>query len=142
MGKTIEVRISGTLTVEFVGEDAVNLIAKDTKEPLDVGTCHQGHPTPSLMELWNNSCDPLPKATKMTDKRQRKWRSRYHEMPTVDYWTRVIKRMAASPFLRGDQSPSSWRATVDFLLRPDTHVKVSEGIYDERRNKERVLVVS
>jgi hypothetical protein len=39
--------------------------------------------------------------------------------------------MAASKFCCGD-SDRGWSADIDFFLKPDTHVKVNEGKYDDK----------
>jgi hypothetical protein len=39
--------------------------------------------------------------------------------------------MDASPFCRGETGDRGWRASFDFLLKPDTATKVLEGKYDD-----------
>lgn len=98
---------------------------------------------PDLVSLWNENCGVIPKAMKLTAKRRDKWRARWNEYPVEAYWISVVSRMALSPFCRGETT--SWKASVDFLLQPDTHVKVMEGNYDrgpDARRKTRAEDVS
>jgi hypothetical protein len=85
--------------------------------------------TPPLKELWNTYCGALPKITTVTDKRQKAWIARWGSKPDFGYWVGVVQKIANNPFCCGEND-RDWRATVDFLLRPDTHVRVSEGLYD------------
>lgn len=84
---------------------------------------------PDVAELWNANCSPLPTVKAVTPKREKKWRARWREKPDGGYWASVVQRLAGSPFCRGE-SEGGWKATLDFLLQPDTHVKVMEGKYD------------
>lgn len=83
-----------------------------------------------LVDIWNEHSGPLPKVKKLSTKRRRTAKVRCREEPDPEFWRDVIKRMAASPFCRGEVK--EWRADFDFLLQPDTHVKVIEGKYDAR----------
>lgn len=40
-----------------------------------------------------------------------------------------MDRVRASPFLRGDND-RGWRASLDFLLKPESFAKLMEGAYD------------
>jgi hypothetical protein len=91
---------------------------------------HAGAPTPDeLVQVWNNNCGALPKVERLSSKRVRKAKSRLREEPDISYWEKVITRMAQSNFCQGEKG---WIANFDFLLQPDTHVKVMEGKYDNR----------
>lgn len=81
-----------------------------------------------LFELWNANCGSLPKAKSMTKKRAAAVRARLKEKSDRDYWQSVISEMAQSDFCNGKNS-QGWTASFDFLIKPDTHVKVSEGKY-------------
>jgi hypothetical protein len=90
-------------------------------------------PTPDeLLDLWNENCGPLPKAQKLTNVRKKSAKARLHEKPDLEYWKSVIKTLATSPFTSGTND-RGWLANIDFMLRPDTHVKVSEGAYTARK---------
>lgn len=91
------------------------------------------------MAAWN-ACAPsaLPIWRELTPKRRKLARQRLRErrIGGPDGWAAVIRRIAESSFCRGDVPPSGsrttpWRATPDWLLRPDTATRVLEGQYDD-----------
>ena len=88
-----------------------------------------------LMKVWNQNCGILPAVIKLTDQRTRLCKQRLKENPAEEYWVRVIRKMAATPFMCGQGPPSDrspWRANFDWLIKNDlNHVKVSEGNYDD-----------
>lgn len=83
---------------------------------------------PDLKKLWNDNRGLLPEMLTITDKRKRLWASRWREMPDEAYWVSVIQKLADSPFCRGENE-RGWVATIDFLLKPDTRIKVMENRY-------------
>lgn len=86
---------------------------------------------PDLIAIWNGCAGPVfPHIHKLTESRRRSWRSRWAEKPDEEYWRSVIARMRKSPFCCGETS--TWKANVDFFLRPDTAIKVMEGAYDAK----------
>ncbi len=97
-------------------------------------------PDPRILSaLWNEhraTCQPAVDA-KHFRPNSRRWRSaqaRLSEHPP-EYWRDVIERVARSSFCRGEvesrDGRKSWVANFDFLVRPDSHVKVLEGRYDD-----------
>lgn len=85
-----------------------------------------------LQGLWNEiTTAPLPRWRDLTKKRSIAAAARFKENPDEGYWRDVMKRIEASTFCRGG-GHTSWVADPEFLLRPDTHVKVMEGKYDNR----------
>ena len=81
----------------------------------------------SFVDLWNEQCGTLSKATKLNETRARKVRARWKEQPTEVYWRIAIAKMAASSFC----CQGKW-ASLDWLISNDTnHVKVMEGKYDD-----------
>lgn len=84
-----------------------------------------------FLNLWNENCNPLPKAEKLTDLRRLKIKKRLQEQPDLSYWADCVKRMAASNFC----CSGNW-ANLDWLIANDTnHVKASEGKYDNQQSK-------
>lgn len=83
----------------------------------------------TLSKIWNENCGSLPKVKASTEKRDRAARTRWGADPDPLYWKQVVERIAGSDFCTGVSS-RGWIANFDFLLRPDTHVKVMEGSYD------------
>jgi hypothetical protein len=95
--------------------------------------------TNPLLEIWNQNRGTLPLARECSrnSKRGRAADARWRERPDHAYWTEVVRRLAASPFCRAETG-GSWRATFDFLVQPDTHVKALEGKYDPPARKPRL----
>jgi hypothetical protein len=88
-----------------------------------------------LAGLWNAIEPPLPRCLELTTDRKKRARKRLKERP-FDQWRAVVARIGASDFCRG-LIPSRtgdipWVATFDWLLKPETAVKVLEGKYDNR----------
>ena len=48
------------------------------------------------------------------------------------YWQTVFTKIAASKFLVGILSDKGWKANIDFIIRPGTHIKIMEGKYDDK----------
>jgi uncharacterized protein YdaU (DUF1376 family) len=97
-------------------------------------TCTEGAArfTPDgLVQLWNESAERLGlrECKKLTTGRTIAARQRLTEEPSRDYWMAVISRIGESEFCRGI-GDRGWIANFDFLVRPSTHVKVIEGVYD------------
>ena len=53
------------------------------------------------------------------------------ERPLVE-WSAIIDRVAASDFCNGRIPGREWVANFDWLVRPETAIKVMEGMYDNR----------
>lgn len=105
------------------GEEIRNLQAEDKTLSL-----------PNLTKIWNENRGPLPEILDTTKKRLALWRSRWAEKPDEAYWVDIIRKITESPFCCGDND-RGWTASVDFMLRPDTHIKVLENKYQSKGNK-------
>lgn len=88
---------------------------------------------PTLAELWNEHCGSLAKVKSCSDQRKAKCGARIKEH-TAEEWVQVIKRIAASDFCNGrvGNGDRRWVADFDFLIKPDTFERASEGRYDNR----------
>ena len=84
---------------------------------------------PLLAKIWNEEAKTLPKVKASNAARNRRIEARYQENPDPSYWREVIRKVTASAFCRG-KNDRGWRATFDWLLQPETHLKVTEGKYD------------
>lgn len=85
-----------------------------------------------LQQLWNENAHPaLPRWEHMPSSREKKAKARVKERP-LELWRDVIRRISASGFCRGE-TDRGWKASPDWLLRPDTAAKVLEGQYDDRQ---------
>lgn len=87
----------------------------------------------ALADLWNElTTAPLPPCQELSDQRKRKAIARLKER-SLEEWRAIISRIEASSFCRGETGAGDWVASFDFLLKPDTAVKVLEGKYDDRK---------
>jgi len=94
--------------------------------------CLSAGPTPAmLLDTWNANRGPLPAVKSLSPKRVKVAKSRLHEVPDLDRWVAAVKRIAGSSFCRGE-GKTAWVANFDWLLRPDTLLKIEEGRYDDR----------
>lgn len=84
----------------------------------------------ALFNLWNENCGSLPKSRELSKTRKSSATARLKEKPERLFWEEVIFRIRDSAFCNGE-SDTGWRATFDWLLKPDTHMKVLEGKYDK-----------
>lgn len=94
-----------------------------------------GQDLPELARLWNAKCRSLPKVKTCSPSRLKKIQARLKEVPDdlpYLYWSEIIERIAASNFCCG-HNDRGWVATFDWLIQPETHEKVSEGKYDNRK---------
>lgn len=86
----------------------------------------------ALMRAWNNGTTaPIPQCRELSPERRKKATDRLRDA-ALDVWVTVIARIEGSPFCRGEND-RGWVATFDWLLQPETRVKVLEGKYDPRK---------
>lgn len=92
-----------------------------------------GYTPEELSADWNATADltGLRRCRELTSKRRKIASQRLREHSDRAYWLGVIERLGASAFCRGSNE-RGWRAGIDFLLQPETHVKAMEGLYDDR----------
>jgi len=88
-----------------------------------------GHSLPVLVKIWNQHRGCLSQVRGCSNQRRRMASSRWKEKPDEEYWVSVVTKIAASRFCNG-ANDRGWRADFDFLIKPGTHDKVSEGKYD------------
>jgi len=82
-----------------------------------------------LVEIWNSHCgDQLPKVRKSNAARDRR-ATRVWGENTADERRAIVERVSRSAFCVG-KNERGWKATFDWLLQPESHLKISEGKYD------------
>ena len=91
----------------------------------------------NLAELWNElKADNQPSLNLSTFKagsvRWRAAQARLKDCPDLVHWRSVIERIAKSGFCSGEND-RGWKADFDFLVRQETHIKASEGKYDDKK---------
>lgn len=89
-----------------------------------------------LQVLWNENCGKLSKVIKLTGRRRKLISSRIKDEPDPEKWKEAIRKIAASKFCCGEVETKNtiraWQANFDWLLKPDTLIKVLEGQYDNK----------
>jgi len=85
-----------------------------------------------LVKIWEQHRGKLPSVKKLTASRKRKCVLRWKE-GTAGEWEEAVRKLAASDFCNG-KNENGWRASFDFLLRPDTLAKALEGVYDNKKS--------
>jgi hypothetical protein len=99
--------------------------------PADLPAPESAKPHP-LQATWNKHRSPsLPEWRETSKTRRAQADARLKERPLEGPagWVAVVQRLARSPFANG-VNDRAWRASPDWLLRPDTAAKVLEGKYD------------
>lgn len=86
---------------------------------------------PELVKIWNENRGGLPEVIGCSKSRLGHAKARWKEKPDPEYWSKIVSRIANSPFCCG-QGSTQWVADFDFLIKPDTQFKVLEGKYDSR----------
>lgn len=102
--------------------------SKKTEDSRETGVS----PTP-IFGIWNENRGTLAEAKAENANRKRWAQARWKEKPDPEYWIEIVKKVASSSFCLGD-NPRGWRADYDFLLKPNTHLKISEGAYETKRS--------
>lgn len=112
-------------------EEAVGPPPSDV-DPPDLAPAVEATPLPGeqLRRLWNEICAPagLPEWRETKGGRAKALRERLKER-AFDEWHTILQRIADSPFCCG-RNDRGWRASPDWLLKPDTPSKVLEGKYE------------
>jgi len=89
-------------------------------------------PHKKIVDLYNKTCQSLPRAEQITGSRKKLMRSRWKQYNTLDIFKKLFKKAEASDFLSGRNG--RWTScNFDWLLKESNMVKVLEGIYDNER---------
>lgn len=129
-----EIRIEEEEVPEEAGEgdeDDLPVLGRgDTSAPPSPGA--EAAPADLLQRLWNEiTKPPLPRWPRMTEARRRAAKARWLEEPREGYWREVLTRIQASAFCHG-VNDRGWKATPAWFLKPESHVRTMEGMYDDR----------
>lgn len=109
-----------------------------TKEG-DLGRDHGGNSAADIrraVETWNLTAEAarLPKVQHLTEARSRATAKRLAECGGIEGWQAALAKVAASPFLCGDND-RGWRANFDFMIRQSSFTKIMEGGYNGHARK-------
>lgn len=87
-----------------------------------------------LAKIWNENVGAeFSKVKKSNTKRNKKIETVFSEN-TPEEWAEIVRRISRSSFCSG-KNDKGWVADFDWLIQPETHLKVSEGKYDDRGGK-------
>lgn len=100
------------------------------RKPADAGALSAD--LDEVLNAWNASV--LTSCRKLTDKRRSVLRSRLADADWKADWRQALDRAAKSSFCRGEND-RSWRADIDWFLRPDTVTQLLEGKFDDRNGQ-------
>jgi hypothetical protein len=86
-----------------------------------------------IMNKWNSICGyNLPQIKKITDSRKRAIKKFLAQDIDVE---KFFLKVSNSSFLNGTSESSSWSANFDWALKESNQVKISEGVYDDRKKE-------
>ena len=109
-------------------EPKESLSSSKDPSPLNCAAPPSNVTADELLQVWNKNRGTLPEAKALTPSRKKAAMVRLREEPDPNYWAEVVRTLANSSFCNGEND-RHWRAGFDFLLKPDTHVKATEGAY-------------
>ena len=83
------------------------------------------------MDIWNSMAkrNGLAQAQHLSARRMRLFKAMLAECGGMEGWQAACEKVEASAFLLGE-NPRSWRADLDFVLKPNSFTKLMEGSYD------------
>lgn len=112
----------------------VSYITEHNITEQDTGTIANAPVTtaPRIFEIWNENRGRLSEAKALSKQRAQSVKARWAENPSEQYWVSVVARVAASDFCNGNNK-QNWWAEFDWLIKPDTHLRVLEGKYDNKK---------
>lgn len=87
-------------------------------------------------ELWRQYAEKLglPPIRGWPPKRIAALKSRLRDPLWLDDFERAVRKLEESPFLQG-VNERGWKATIDWLLRPESVNRVLEGQYDDSEDE-------
>ncbi len=91
-------------------------------------------PYSDLISLYHTILPLSPRCGGLTTTRQRHMRNRWLEFPDLGFWEQFFQKVSESKFLMGKanyRKGKPFKATLDWLIKPDNFIKVCEGRYSE-----------
>lgn len=87
-----------------------------------------------VKKSFNEICKDLPKITSMTADRKKRIDEAAVEL-TKRWWTfrDLFTKVSKTDFLMGKDG--DWKATFDWIMKPENIAKITEGFYDKRKPK-------
>jgi hypothetical protein len=85
-------------------------------------------PYQKIVDLYHKHFPTGSRVKAITNKRKKAIKARWVNNSDLEYWADYFSHAATSKFLTG-QNDRSWRADIDFFIRPDTATFMQEGKY-------------
>jgi hypothetical protein len=84
----------------------------------------------AIQTIWNELAHgSLPRCKEIgSGERLKSMKARWSEHPDESYWRMTVNNMNAQAFCLGEND-RRWMANMDFLLRPESSIKINEGAY-------------
>lgn len=103
----------------------------DLSKPQSFDSC----PHQKIISLYHEKLPTLPRVSKWTATRAEHLRARWREHPSLELWEQFFSIVSESKFLTGritTKDGRSFRATLDWLVKPENFAKTLEGKYDNK----------
>lgn len=105
----------------------------DEPTPLAASRSSKTPPAPeqAIVDLYHDMLPQLPRVAKLTDKRRRWLRARWHDDPgyqSLDFWRTYFEIVQQSPHLLGEND-RGWIANFEWLINSSNFVKTLERQY-------------
>jgi hypothetical protein len=95
---------------------------------------NDSHTLESVLALWANLCPNLPKPGELTPARRDAITCRLNEANgDPEVFRHVFTRVGSSSFLNG-AGQNGWKASFDWVLKPESWTKILEGNFSDRRS--------
>lgn len=92
-------------------------------------------PIKKIFDLYNEICDSLPNARKLSDSRRKHIKTRWKEEKDIDIFKKAFKKANASSFMSGNND-REWTANIDWIMKNNTNFnKILEGKYDDKEKQ-------
>lgn len=92
----------------------------------------------SIQALFNSICIDLPKVRDMTSTRRKRLEKAEKQLGDISFES-FFQRVQASNFLTG-RGTGNWKASFDWILKPENLTKILEGNYDNRQEQTNSVV--
>jgi len=86
-----------------------------------------------VIQVFNISCPDLPQVTTLTKDRRNLILKILETHSTQDIGD-VFKNVTESDYLSGRKAGTTWKATFDWILKPENFIKILEGNYKNLNN--------
>ena len=122
------------IELELELEKEIEIEKEGEKEKDNTSDAFASDPAPysKIQSLFNELCPSLPKVMKMTEARKKAIKARWIEYgKDINVFVRLFKETESTPFMKGENS-RNWRASFDWLMKPDKMARTLEGNYRNR----------